>query len=78
MAAEYWSPVYVLSTISTDIASEFETSTFGETAFGVLSFGGSSDVGKELWSAINASGTTESWSSISSTGTTESWSSISP
>ena len=78
MAAEYWSPVYVLTTISTDIASQFETSTFGETALGVVSFGGSSDVGKEIWSTISASGTTESWSAISTTTATESWSDISP
>tara|TARA_R110000824_G_scaffold34693_1_gene109785 strand:- start:128 stop:328 length:201 start_codon:yes stop_codon:yes gene_type:complete len=64
MATEHWSPVYVLSVTSTDIASIFETSTFGETAFGVLSFGGSSDIGKEIWSTVNAAGTTESWSSI--------------
>ncbi len=78
MATEHWSPVYVLSTLSTDIASEFETSTFGETSFGVVSFGGSSDVGKELWSTISASGTTESWSAISATTANESWSEISP
>jgi len=78
MAAEHWSPVYVLETLSTDIASEFETSTFGETAFGVVSVGGSSDIGKEIWSVISPSATTESWSILSATTTTESWTSITP
>ena len=77
MATENWSPIYVLEAISTDIATQFESSAFGTVAFGVLSFGGSPDIGKELWSAVSASGTAESWSAISSTGTAESWSEIS-
>ena len=77
MATENWSPIYVLEAISTDIHPEFESSAFGTVAFGVLSFGGSPDIGKELWSAVSASGTAESWSAISSTGTAESWSEIS-
>ena len=77
MATENWSPIYVLEAFSTDIATQFESSAFGTVAFGVLSFGGSPDIGKELWSAVSASGTAESWSAISSTGTAESWSEIS-
>ena len=77
MATEYWSPIYVLEALSTDIATKYESSAFGTVAFGVLSFGGSPDVGKELWSAISSTGTAESWSAISATGTGESWSEIS-
>ena len=77
MATENWSPVYVLEALSTDIQQEFESSAFGTVAFGVLSFGGSPDIGKELWSAVSASGPAESWSAISSTGTAASWSEIS-
>ena len=65
MATEHWSPVYVLSAISTDLVQKIETSTFGENAFGVVSFGGSPDVGREFWSDISASANAESWSEIS-------------
>ena len=77
MATEYWSPIFVLEAVSTDIQGLYESSAFGTVAFGVLSFGGTPDVGKELWSAISATGTAESWSAISATGTGESWSEIS-
>jgi len=65
MATEVWSPVFVLEAISTDIAGTFETSGFGMVAFGVSSFGGTPDIGREFWSAISATGTAESWSEIS-------------
>ena len=65
MATEGWGPVFVLESISTDIATQFETSAFGAVAFGVVSFGGSPDVGREFWSDISASANAESWSEIS-------------
>jgi len=77
MATEVWSPVFVLEAISTDIAGTFETSGFGMVAFGVSSFGGTPDVGREMWSAISTTSATESWSAISTTTATESWSEIS-
>jgi len=77
MATEYWSPIFVLESISTDIQNVHESSASGTVACGVLSFGGSPDIGKESWSAISAAGTAESWSAISATGTAESWSEIS-
>ena len=77
MATEYWSPIFVLEAVSTDIQGLYESSAFGTVAFGVLSFGGTPDVGKELWSAISSTGTAESWSAISATGTAESWSEVS-
>ena len=77
MATENWSPVFVLEAIGTDIAPEFETSAFGAVAFGVVSFGGSPDVGREFWADISASANAESWSSISASSNTESWSEIS-
>ena len=78
MATEHWSPVYVLSAISTDLVQKIETSTFGENAFGVVSFAGSVDTSVELWTEINASGTGETWSTVNAGGTGESWTSISP
>ena len=77
MATENWSPGYVLEAIDTDISTAFETSGVGLVAFGVSSFGGTPDVGREFWSAISTSSTTESWSAISATGTGESWSEVS-
>ena len=77
MATESWSPVFVLEAIGTDIATEIETSAFGAVAFGVVSFGGSPDVGRECWADISASANAESWSSISASSNTESWSEIS-
>ena len=65
MAPENWSPVFVLEAIGTDIPTEIETSAFGAVALGVVSFGGSPDVGREFWADISASATTESWSEIS-------------
>ena len=77
MATENWSPVFVLEAIGTDIPTEIETSAFGAVAFGVVSFGGSPDVGNEFWADISASTNAESWSSISASSNTESWSEIS-
>ena len=77
MATELWSPVYILEAISTDVAGTFETSGFGMVDFGVSSFGCTPDIGREFWSAISTSSTTESWSAISATGTGESWAEVS-
>ena len=65
MATENWSPVFVLEAIGTDIPTEIETSAFGAVAFGVVSFVGSPDVGRDFWVDISASDNTESWSEIS-------------
>ena len=68
MATESWAPVYVFSGArdSQITVDGFQTSAFGTAPFGVVSFGGTpGSIVTEFWSAISASGTTESWSNIS-------------